>query len=215
MSIEIEKPEPCPFCNADSDRIILTEHEAHTHSAPLKAMGIPDHPGSWTIECGGCPAGMIESTRAEVVSAWNRRATQPAPIPAQTAGAESLDEKALNALLWFYRRAHHAYGRLPFAEEAITGLRARLATPAEPPAGNALTEEAKDAARLDFMAEHEAWIGWSKDGESCRVFHRDEDGDVLPMLGWGARHWRNSAREAIDAVIASHIKAGQAGREGS
>jgi hypothetical protein len=72
---------PCPFCGASSDRIILTEHEAHAHSPMLQAMvpGIPDHPGSWTIECGGCNVGMIDDTRAEVVAAWNRRAA-PADV---------------------------------------------------------------------------------------------------------------------------------------
>jgi hypothetical protein len=64
----------------------------------------------------------------------------------------------------------------------------------------------EDAGRLDFMAEHEAWIAWTKDGESCRVFVRNEDGDTGPLMGWIPEAWAHSAREAIDkarAAIAS------------
>jgi len=60
----------------------------------------------------------------------------------------------------------------------------------------------QDANRLEFMMEREAWIAWGKDGESCRLFHRNEDdGEPMPMLGWGARHWSHDPREAIDAAI--------------
>jgi hypothetical protein len=64
----------------------------------------------------------------------------------------------------------------------------------------------EDAARLDFMAERGAWIAWTKDGESCRVFVRNEDGDTGPLMGWIPEAWAHSAREAIDkarAAIAS------------
>lgn len=64
-------------------------------------------------------------------------------------------------------------------------------------------EPSGDTERLDFVMRHEAWIAWSKDGESCRLFHRDEDGEPMPMLGWGARHWSHNPREAIDAAIAA------------
>lgn len=68
----------------------------------------------------------------------------------------------------------------------------------------------RDAERLEFMMEHEAWIAWSKDGESCRLFHRSEDGEPMPMLGWGARHWSHDPREAIDAAIAQRQEGGNA-----
>jgi Lar family restriction alleviation protein len=58
----------------------------------------------------------------------------------------------------------------------------------------------EDTERLNFMVQHEAWVAFGKDGESCRVFSRNEDGDAMPMLGWGARHWRHDPREAIDAA---------------
>jgi len=46
--------------------------------------------------------------------------------------------------------------------------------------------------------QREAWIAWSKDGESCRVFHRDEDGDTGPIMGWVPEAWHHDPREAID-----------------
>lgn len=70
-------------------------------------------------------------------------------------------------------------------------------------APSAASSDARDTKRLDFMVRHEAWIAWGKDGESCRVFHRNEEGDAVPMLGWGARHWRHDPREAIDAALSA------------
>jgi hypothetical protein len=71
---------PCPFCGADA---AIQEHEPHAHSVILKSMlpGLPDHPGSFTIECmgAGCNTGLIADTRAEVVAMWNRRAPRQAP----------------------------------------------------------------------------------------------------------------------------------------
>lgn len=63
---------PCPFCGATASGY---EIEAHEHSTPLKAMGIPDHPGSYVIEgdC-ACGSGLIGSTKEEVKEKWNRRA---------------------------------------------------------------------------------------------------------------------------------------------
>ena len=70
---EMVELKPCPFCGgAPVDRAI----EAHTHSAPIKALGIPDHPGSHVVEC-SCGAGLIDDTREEVVTRWNRRAASP------------------------------------------------------------------------------------------------------------------------------------------
>jgi len=80
---------PCAHCGAQA---MLDEHPAHSHSPALQALvpGIPDHPGSWTIECptSGC-VGLIGETRAEVVASWNRRATPPSPST-----APELDERA-------------------------------------------------------------------------------------------------------------------------
>ncbi|ONM43114.1 hypothetical protein BXT89_14260 [Halopseudomonas pachastrellae] len=67
----MSKPEvlPCPFCGAEP---LMREIEPHTHSGPLKALGIPDHPGSHVIEC-GCGAGMIAEAKQAVRDMWNRR----------------------------------------------------------------------------------------------------------------------------------------------
>lgn len=56
-----------------------------------------------------------------------------------------------------------------------------------------------DAARLNFMASHSAWIAWTREGDLCRVFERDECGDSRPWTGWDKYY--GSAREAIDAAI--------------
>lgn len=86
------KPEvlPCPFCGSDPlERAI----EPHTHSGPLKALGIPDHPGSHVIEC-GCGAGMIAEAKEAVRAMWNRRETytyQQARIAEQEADQRRLE----------------------------------------------------------------------------------------------------------------------------
>ena len=70
---------PCPFCGAEA---MIDHHEPHSHSEALQRLipGIPDHPGSYTIECcgKGCNTGQIADTEAEIVAMWNTRATEPA-----------------------------------------------------------------------------------------------------------------------------------------
>ncbi|MCE1194083.1 MAG: Lar family restriction alleviation protein [Acidovorax sp.] len=68
---------PCPFCGASATGYAI---EAHTHSGPLKALGIPDHSGSYVIEgnC-ACNSGLIGGTQAEVTERWNRRAPSSPP----------------------------------------------------------------------------------------------------------------------------------------
>lgn len=67
---------PCPFCGAPASGYAI---EAHEHSSPLKALGIPDHAGSYVIEgdC-QCGSGLIGETQEEVTARWNRR-SQPTP----------------------------------------------------------------------------------------------------------------------------------------
>ncbi|WP_233564623.1 hypothetical protein [Achromobacter sp. K91] len=64
---------------------------------------------------------------------------------------------------------------------------------------------ARDAERLEFLITHGAWVAWSKDHELCRVFHRDEDGDIEPFMGWHRSELAASltARDAIDKAIAA------------
>ena len=84
----------------------------------------------------------------------------------------------------------------------------KRAMEAAPPA--AVTDaDKRDAVRLDFMAQNEAWIAWSKDGESCRVFVRNEDGEHLPIMGWVPDAWAHDARVAIDAAIAASEQKGK------
>ncbi|WEF34909.1 hypothetical protein [Pseudoduganella chitinolytica] len=64
-------------------------------------------------------------------------------------------------------------------------------------APTASTADANDAARLDYMIFHSAYIGHSRDAESCRVW-RIEDGEEFAATGW-----HGDAREAIDAAIAT------------
>lgn len=68
---------PCPFCGASASGYTI---EAHTHSGPLKALGIPDHGGSYVIEgdC-ACGSGLIGETQTEVTGRWNRRAASCRP----------------------------------------------------------------------------------------------------------------------------------------
>jgi Lar family restriction alleviation protein len=62
---------PCPFCGQEP---ILQEQPAHTHTL---ATFMPDHLGSWTVEC--CDCGMIKDTREAVIAAWNRRTPSVSP----------------------------------------------------------------------------------------------------------------------------------------
>lgn len=60
-----------------------------------------------------------------------------------------------------------------------------------------------DAVRLDWMSTHEAWIGWNREGDMCRVWVRSDDEDdhtPEPVCGWPK--FFDSAREAIDAAMA-------------
>jgi len=67
---------------------------------------------------------------------------------------------------------------------------------------------ARDAARLDFMAEHEAWVSWNRDRDSCRVFIDDLD-SRRPMMGWVPEASANTAREAIDAAMRATQQEGE------
>lgn len=97
VSAEEPKLLSCPFCGTEGDRIIIQTHEPHTHAF---ATFMPDHPGSATIECGGCSVGMIADTKEKVIAAWNRRAPSGAKVPEGYAlvPIEPTDEMALAAI---------------------------------------------------------------------------------------------------------------------
>jgi|GEM_PF-3529694 len=56
----------CPFCGGKVD---LKEIEPHTHEM---ATFMPDHPGSWIIEC-GCGVAIIGEKKHKVIDQWNSR----------------------------------------------------------------------------------------------------------------------------------------------
>lgn len=60
----------CPFCGRAP---VINRIEPHTHSGPLKELGIPDHPGSVVIEC-ACGCGLLDATQEAVTARWNQRA---------------------------------------------------------------------------------------------------------------------------------------------
>ena len=57
---------PCPFCGGHAT---LQEQPPHKH---VIATFMPDHPGSFTIEC-GCGCGLIDETEEAVTARWNQR----------------------------------------------------------------------------------------------------------------------------------------------
>lgn len=59
---------------------------------------MPDHPGSFTIECDPCGAGLIDDDKETVIARWNRRATD----------AERDALKADNELMWDVRELGRA-----------------------------------------------------------------------------------------------------------
>ena len=63
-----EALQPCPFCGGEALGI---DHPPHTH---FIATFMPDHPGSYSVECVKCSVGLIAATQAEAEAAWNQRA---------------------------------------------------------------------------------------------------------------------------------------------
>lgn len=56
-----------------------------------------------------------------------------------------------------------------------------------------------DTERLDYMIQREAYVGWTKDGERCRVFKREEEDGAVPVCGWP--NFFDDGRQAIDAAM--------------
>lgn len=85
----------CPFCGGE---VALQEHEAHTHSDALKRMipDLPDHPGSWSVDCARCSVGMLHDAREAAIAAWN---TRPRPV---------VDREAVAKVIWSRFAPSHA-----------------------------------------------------------------------------------------------------------
>lgn len=75
---------PCPHCGADP---VCHAIEPHSHAITFGDFKMPDHEGSYVIECPACDAGMIGGDQASVTARWNRRATLP-QHSAEQAGAD-------------------------------------------------------------------------------------------------------------------------------
>lgn len=56
----------CPFCGKSAT---LEEIPAHTHGLNF----MPDHLGSFTIECASCCCGIIGEDKARLIEHWNKR----------------------------------------------------------------------------------------------------------------------------------------------
>ena len=69
-----EELKACPFCGGEP---LIQEHPAHSHSLQIGEWKMPDHPGSWTIECVKCNCGMIDESCDAALRAWNTRAQLP------------------------------------------------------------------------------------------------------------------------------------------
>jgi hypothetical protein len=57
---------PCPFCGGSA---LGVDHPPHKHYF----VPMPDHPGSYTIECAACNVGLIDDTKEKAEAAWNKR----------------------------------------------------------------------------------------------------------------------------------------------
>lgn len=86
------------------------------------------------------------STEPSLESIASQLIGDPSPVKQD----ESLDEKAENALLWCYRRMKNSYGRLPFIEEAVAGLRARRAEQKSEPSSTSTRQGAADSNSPEF-----------------------------------------------------------------
>jgi Lar family restriction alleviation protein len=85
-----EQLKPCPFCGGEP---LESRIEPHKHHIVM----MPDYPGAWCVECPKCEFQLFDhDTQANVVAAWNRRAT-----PAQTPMHEQNARFAIDGAISF------------------------------------------------------------------------------------------------------------------
>lgn len=174
---------PCPFCGAGSDRIILGAQEPHTHAL---STFMPDHPGSATIECGGCIVGMIDDSVDQVIAAWNRRA-QPERVASSEVNQLRLQNEYLLTVYDAAKNLVKVKGR-HHSEQAYKSLVNAIdeaAIPALPPITQPLIAEAArdDGPNLTStnIPEGDAY-GRTLD-RLYAAFHREPCGDTLAAIG--------------------------------
>jgi hypothetical protein len=217
----------CPYCrpaapqvtgeraaSEDETKQATADGEVHGDVRELRQMIEDCEP---YLKDGETPAQRIERERRDTEAVLNllirekrkteqlSRGAPPAAVPDDI--ASKLRDPALVHVAMLrgqiakpdIRSMLHLYG-----EEALARWDAAPASvPSEP--------VAKDAERLNWMSEHEAWIGWNREGDLCSVWRRSDDKDDYtpePVCGWGKQF--NTHREAIDAaMLASAPTAGK------
>lgn len=56
-----------------------------------------------------------------------------------------------------------------------------------------------DEHRLDYLIKSGSYLGWNRNGLSCRVFSPDIVHTFKPVCGWNS--FFNSGKDAIDAAM--------------
>lgn len=79
---ETPKLRPCPLCGCEA---LGVEHPPHKH---VFATFMPDHQGSYSIECPPCNLGLLADTEELATAAWNSRVA-----PTDSARIEELEHK--------------------------------------------------------------------------------------------------------------------------
>lgn len=69
---------PCPFCGGDASRNEITPHKHFL-------ANLPDHPGSYCIECHSCAVGILRATEELAEQAWNTRQPTSGWLPMESA----------------------------------------------------------------------------------------------------------------------------------
>ena len=158
-----EKLLPCPFCGQQPTEYAI---EPHTHALQFSGGKMPDHQGSHVIEC-ACGCGIIDATREEVFSVWNRRPTPclhliqgAAPVLAAPA-AVAVPDAVRDALLQSEAALEVAIARILKSDpghsisvtseaKALVAVRAAIA---------ATTAAAPVLPEPDFLQRHEDVCG--------------------------------------------------------
>lgn len=188
----------CPACNKYMPDRCVCKKEAMNHPTPSAhvAASIPtwqERAAAYKTKWHRLPPPAEDFMREEIAELRSTLAAAGAPAeppkPAARPDLAKLTCWSYNPKRGLFR---HPEGNMFMIEDVEVLFAHSSATGAG---------DTEDAARLEFLMEREAWIAWSKDGESCRLFHRSDDGEPMPMLGWGARHWSHDPREAIDAAM--------------
>ena len=145
---------PCPFCGGAP----FTHHiEPHQHDISLNGVQLlPDHEGSYTIECAGCGLGIIDDTLEAVTATWNRRTPDSALLrEGDTALAAAIRERdeARELVEATQRDQRRQFKDLTAARAELTALRAQVDAAREQGRREGLEEAAQAADQQAFAAQ--------------------------------------------------------------